>query len=30
MTKKSGHGKINDHPGELLHMKDLLPERVTI
>ena len=29
-TKKSGHGKIIDHPGELLHMKDLSPRRVTI
>ena len=26
----SGYGKMIDHPGELLHMKDLLPGRVTI
>ena len=29
-TKWSGHGKMIDPPGELLCMKDLLPERVTI
>ena len=29
-TKWSGHVKMNDHPRELLHMKDLLTERVTI
>ena len=29
-TKWSGHGKMIDPPGELLHTKDLLPERVTI
>ena len=29
-TKWSGHGKIIDPPRELLHMKDLLPKRVTI
>ena len=30
-TKKwSVHGKMIAPPGELLHMKDLLPERVTI
>ena len=29
-TKWSGHAKMIDLPRELLHMKDLLPERVTI
>ena len=29
-TKWSGHGRMSDPPGELLHTKDLLPERVTI
>ena len=29
-TKCSGHVKMIDQHGELLHMKDLLPERVTI
>ena len=29
-TKWSGHGKMSDPPGELLHMTDLLPKRVTI
>ena len=29
-TKWSGHGKMIDPPGELLHMKDLLPRMVTI
>ena len=29
-TKWSGHGKMIDPPGELQHMKDLLPKRVTI
>ena len=29
-TKWSGHVKMIDPPRELLHMKDLLPERVTI
>ena len=29
-TKWSGHGKMIDHPGELLLTKDLLPKRVTI
>ena len=30
LTKRSGHGKMIDPPGELLHTKDLLPKRVTI
>ena len=30
LTKWSGHAKMIDPPRELLHMKDLLPERVTI
>ena len=29
-TKWSGHGKMIDLPGELLHTKDLLPKRVAI
>ena len=29
-TKWSGHGKMVDHPGKLLFMKDILPVRVTI
>ena len=29
-TKWSGHGKMINLPGELLHIKDLLPKRVTI
>ena len=29
-TKWSGHGKMSDPLGEPLHMKDLLPKRVTI
>ena len=29
-TKWSGHRRMSDPPEELLHTKDLLPERVTI